>query len=125
MGADNFPGKFGMEPDLRECVGRTIERVELLAMEHGCTWNKAYAVRFTDGTRACFAGHVGTGIMNPQLEGTSYHGVKTVETSEIFTKREYADMLAAKDRQAEQRQLAAERSERREYDRLAQKFGTK
>ena len=117
----NFPVKFGMEPDLRVCVGRTIEKVELLSMEFGCTWQEAFAVRFTDGTRAFFAGHVGTGIMNPRLDGETY-STHTVETSEIFTKPEYAQMVSHRDQEAVRRKQDQERSERREYERLAGKY---
>lgn len=122
--AENFPTKFGMEPDLRKCEGRTIERAELLVMDHGCTWRHAYAVRFTDGTRAFFAGHIGTGIMDPQVDGTAYGEYRTVETSDIFTKREYAEMMAARERQEAQRKRDTERAERREFERLAAKFAT-
>jgi hypothetical protein len=120
----NFPIKFGFEPDLRACVGKTIERVELMKMEWGCTWQNAFAVRFTDGSRAFFAGHVGTGIMNPELEGAAYHS-ETVETSHIFTKREYAEMMGAKERNEEQRKKRYERAEREQFEKLAQKFGEK
>lgn len=120
--ADNFPTKFGMEPDLRKCEGKTIERVELLAMEFGCTWRSAFAVRFSDGSRAFFSASPGTGIMNPQLDGQSY-SYKTVETSDIFTKREYAEMLSARERDAEYRKRRHEQDERRRYEELAKKFG--
>lgn len=123
MSHDNFPMKFGMEPDLRKCVGKIIERVELLKMEWGCTWSNAYAVRFTDGSRAFFGANVGTGIMNPELEGKTYGDTKNVETSEIFTKKEYAAMVAAKQAHAAHRAAAHEREERRRYEELAAKFG--
>jgi hypothetical protein len=118
-----FPERFGFEPDLRACEGRTIERVEMLRMEFGCTWDSAFAVRFTDGTRAFFAGHVGTGIMNPALDGETYGRSRTVETSEIFTKREYAEMLLAKQAADERRVREHEASERRKYEALAAKYG--
>jgi hypothetical protein len=118
----NFPKRFGFEPDLTKCSGKTIERVELMAMEWGCTWNNAYAVRFTDGSRAFFAGHPGTGIMNPMLDGNTYGAVKTVETSEIFTKREFAEMLEAARARTRQQAQEHEQSERRQYERLAKKF---
>lgn len=120
----NFPEKFGFESDLRECVGRAIERVELVQMEYGCTWPQAFAVRFTDGTRAFFGATIGTGIMNPQLDGNAYRNL-TVETSDIFTKREYAEMLAAKQAEAVQRAQAHERAEREQYEKLAAKYGGK
>lgn len=91
-------------------------------MEHGSVWSHAFAVRFTDGTRAFFGGHVGTGIMNPQLDGTSYSEMKTVESSDIFTKPEYAAMLSARQAESIRRQQDHERSERREFERLAAKF---
>ncbi len=118
----NYPEKFGFEPDLRKCIGRTIERVEILKMEWGCIWNAAFAVRFTDGTRAFFAGHVGTGIMNPQLDGTTYGTAVSVETSHIFTKREYAEMLSAKQQREQRDRDARLWSEREQYERLAAKF---
>lgn len=123
MSYDNFPAKFGFESDLRKCAGKIIKEVELLVMEYGCTWNNAYAVKFTDGTRAFFAGHVGTGIMNPRLDGETYSDIKTVETSTIFSKPEYAAMLAAKQAAAVRRYQDHERYERRELQRLVEKFG--
>lgn len=118
----NFPERFGFESDPRACVGKTIERIELLAMEFGCTWSHAFAIRFTDGSRAFFAGKPGTGIMNPQLDGKSYGDAHTVETSEIFTKPEYAAMVTAKEADAVRRRQDHERAERREFERLAAKF---
>lgn len=120
---ENFPYHFGFEPDLRECVGKTIERVEMVEMEWGCTWQQAFAVRFTDGSRAFFGATVGTGIMNPRLEGPTYGNVKTVETSDIFTKREYAEMVSAKQADSARRAQDAEREERRRYQALAAKYG--
>lgn len=120
---NNFPEKFGFEADLRNCVGKTLERVEMVAMEHGCTWSQAFAIRFTDGSRAFFGATVGTGIMNPRLDGSTYGTTRTVETSEIFTKREYAEMLAAQQAASVRRAQEHERAERRRYEELAAKFG--
>lgn len=116
--------KFGFEPDLRNCLGKTLERVEMVSMEFGCVWSQAWAIRFTDGSRAFFGATVGTGMMNPRLDGSTYGATKTVETSEIFTKREYAEMSAAKQADAVRRAQERERDERRRYQELAAKFGT-
>lgn len=121
---NNFPTKFKMEPDLRKCIGKTITNVELLKMEYGCTWNEAFAVEFTDGSRAFFAGHPGTGIMNPDIDGQYTH-LKTVETSQIFTKREYAEMVAAREAEKLRRKQDVDRREREEFEKLATKYGAK
>lgn len=123
MSYDNFPTKFGFEPDLRKCVGKTIESVELMEMEYGCTWSHAWAVRFTDGARAFFAGKPGTGIMNPRLDGNVYGGVHSVETSAIFTKPEYAEMVTARIETKRRRERERERVEREQLERLARKYG--
>jgi len=60
--------------------------------------------------------------MNPQIEGQAYSGRYTVETSQIFTKPEYADMIAARERQKERRRIEVEQQERRQYEQLATKF---
>lgn len=120
----NFPEKFGFVADLRECVGKTIERVEMVQMDYGCTWPQAFAVRFTDGTRAFFGATVGTGIMNPRLDGTVCRDTYTVETSQIFTKPEYAAMADARRQDAVRREQDREREERRQFERLTAKFAT-
>jgi hypothetical protein len=121
---NNFPDRFGFEPDLRKCSGKTIEAVELMLMEYGCTWDHAFAVRFTDGSRAFFAGHVGTGIMNPRLDGKVYSEQKTVEMSQIFTAEEYGVMAEAKKWHAIQQAQNHEREERHRYEQLKAKFET-
>lgn len=118
----NFPTKFGFEADLRKCIGKTIEAIELMQMEYGCTWPQAFAVRFTDGSRAFFGAAVGTGIMNPRIDGESYGQAHTVGTSGIFTIHEHAEMVEARAREAERRQRRREEDERREFERLAAKF---
>jgi hypothetical protein len=120
----NFPTKFGFESDLRNCVDKTITRVELVAMEYGCTWESAYAVQFSDGSRAFFAGKPGTGIMNPLLTGKEYSRL-TVETSEIFTKPEYAVMVVARQQDIAMRAREREREERHHYEELKKKFDKK
>lgn len=119
----NFPDKFGFIRDLRQCVGKSIEAVELMRMEFGCTWDNAFAVRFTDGTRAFFAGSPGTGIMNPQLSGDHHGNTLTVESSSIFTPSEYAEMSEARKREKDRQRQDRERDERRRYEELSAKYG--
>jgi len=63
-----YPEKWGFIDSLIKCEGKTIEKAELIQMEHGCTWSSAWVVKFTDGTRAFFVGSRGSGIMNPYIE---------------------------------------------------------
>jgi hypothetical protein len=82
-----FPEKWGFEKDLRKCIGRTIESADIVEMPYGCTWRSAWAVRFTDGSRAFFVGSTGSGIVNPLREA--------VEKCSIFTSKEVGEMAEA------------------------------
>lgn len=114
----NYPnGKWGCEADLRKCAGKTIEAVELIRMEWGCTWDNAWLVRFTDGSRAFFAGQPGTGIMNPSRDA--------IEGSAIFTPDELAEVVADDKRRSDARKREQEKRDRAEYERLAERFGNR
>lgn len=112
----NFPNeKWGYKEGLDECVGKTIERAELVIMEHGCTHNWAWVVLFTDGTKAFFVGEKGSGVMNPEIEA--------VKESSIFTPEEVGEMAADEKRKKDQRKRKAESREYEAYETLKKKFG--
>ena len=117
---DTFPDKFGFLKGLDECVGKTIEQAEVIGMEFGCTWNSAWAVKFTDGSRVFFVGAKGSGIMNPSLE--SIAGLRGVEQSEVFTADEYGEMVAAKKKKREKAHADALAREKEQYEKLKAKF---
>lgn len=111
-----WPQKFGFESDLLRCVGKTIEAAEHFRMAYGCTWSHAWAIRFTDRSRAFFVGGKGSGIMNPELE--------QIEKSNIFTSDEYGKMQAGAKKDWERRQRELDERQREEYERLKKRFGS-
>lgn len=96
--SDTWPQKWGFIGSLLKCKGKTIEVAELVKMPYGCAWSHAWAVRFTDGSRAFFAGHQGTGIISPELDA--------LRDSHIFTPAEYGEYAAALKAKTESRRKA-------------------
>lgn len=117
MSSYTWPEKFGFLSGPEKCIGKTIEAVESLRMDYGCTWDRAFAVRFTDGSRAFFVGHSGSGVMNPSLEA--------VQASEIFTPEEVGKMVAAEMARKQGFKRDQEEKERREYEALKKKYESK
>lgn len=111
----NFPEQWGIRTSLTDCVGKTIEKAEVVKMEYGCTWNSAWVVKFTDGSRAFFAGQAGTGVMNPDIEA--------VGKCDIFTPEEYGQMQTDKKRRLEARANEVRKDQEREFERLRSQLG--
>jgi hypothetical protein len=121
-----YPEKWGFLSSPEECIGKTLEKAELIKMEYGSVWDTAWAIRFTDGSRAFFVGGRGSGIMNPQIEAEPWwgrQGLYALETSEIFTVEELREMVSDAERRREQRRKEQEERLRREYERLKKHFG--
>lgn len=112
--SENFPSKWGYKKGLDGCVGKTIEKAESVNMEFGCTWNHAWVVLFTDGTKAFFVGSKGSGMMNPDIE--------SMKESNIFTPEEVGEFVAEKKRERDERIRIGEERDRRQYERLKKQF---
>ncbi|HVX90250.1 MAG TPA: hypothetical protein VHC20_01280 [Candidatus Paceibacterota bacterium] len=111
-----IPKHWGFIQDLRECVGKTIERVELAKLGFGYTITNAWVVKFTDGTRAFF-GERPSG-------GTALRPDETwMEGSLIFTPQELAELSAERMQKRQEKQLDAERRERAQLKALWEKYG--
>lgn len=110
-----WPEKWGFIDDLRECVGKTIEAAHWLKMPYGCSWDSAWVVRFTDGSRAFFVGSVGSGIVSPDRS--------EVETCPIFTPEEVGELSAAIARKKQQEQREARDRKLQELERLKAELG--
>ena len=107
--------KFGFENSLKDCIGKTIEKAEVVKMPYGCTWKTAWAVKFADGSRAFFAGQEGTGIQSPNVEA--------VEASQIFTAEEVGEMLTIRKRRKDDSARKAREQKERELERLKKELG--
>lgn len=110
-----YQEQFKFILDLRDCKGKTIEDVEFVSMEFGCTFEQAYAVKFNDGTRCFILASTGKGIMNPDI--------KAVEQSNIFTTDEYLKMERDRINKIKYEQKERENRKRRQLEELKKELG--
>lgn len=110
-----LPASWGFIRDLRECVGKTIEVVELTSLDHGYTVNSAWTIRFSDGARAFVAERptVGTVLMPSE---------DAMAKSNIFRPEELAEVVAKRMRDRQRRESDREASERRQLEALQKKY---
>ncbi|HVX90174.1 MAG TPA: hypothetical protein VHC20_00850 [Candidatus Paceibacterota bacterium] len=111
-----LPKHWGFIQDLRECEGKTIERVELAKLGFGYTITNAWVVKFTDGSRAFFGERPSGGTALRPDE-------KWMESSVIFTPQELADLVAERMQKRQEKQLERERLERNQLRALQEKYG--
>jgi hypothetical protein len=107
--------KFGFENSLKDCIGKTIKKAEVIKMPYGCTWSSAWAVEFTEGSRAFFAGQEGTGMQSPAVEA--------VEMSQIFSADEVGEMLSIRKRKRDDSAKKTREVKIREVERLKRELG--
>ena len=109
------PEKWGFIRDLRECVGKTIEAVELTDLGFGYTIQQAWVVRFTDGTRAFFGERPSKGTALCPSE-------KAIGKSLIFKPEELADVVADRMQKNQERERRERQEDLRKLTELQQKY---
>jgi hypothetical protein len=117
MRMHGIPASWGFIRDLKECVGKTIERVENVSLGFGYTIDSAWAVRFTDGSRAFFGNRPSGGV-------SWFPSEDAMAKSEIFKPEELGEVVAERMREDQQRKRDAEARERREFEALKKKFSS-
>lgn len=111
-----IPKSWGFIRDLRECVGKTIEAVEVADLGFGYTVNHAWAVRFTDGSRAFLIERPSKGsAITPREEWMS--------KSKIFKPEELGEMVADRMRRTQEEAQRKEASEKKQLAELQKKYG--
>jgi len=112
-----YPIKWGFIRDLRQCIGKIIAEVYLVEMGFGCTSQHAWAVKFTDGTRAFFTNRpLPRGYaMNPSNEA--------FEEIPLFTPEEVAEVAADRKRRALHRANEARKKKLAQIERLKKELG--
>lgn len=111
----NYPHRFGFIGDLRECVGKTIEHVELLRTKTRTGF--AWAIRFTDGSRAFIFGHANRQTMYSALN------YETIEQSALFTPEEVGILATDLKREREAKAKRRREEKVRKYERLQRELG--
>lgn len=111
-----LPENWGFSRDLRECVGKTIQDVELTELGYGYTVSHAWAVKFTDGSRGFFTERPGKGSAITPSE-------KAMAKSMIFKPEELADVVAERMRKEQEGRRRREDEERRQFESLKTKYG--
>lgn len=109
---------WGFIRDLRECEGKTIEKVEVTDLGFGYTISHCWTVLFTDGTRAFFGERPSKGTVCMPSQ-------KAMEQSNIFKPEELADLVADRMRKEQESRKRHEDQERRELEKLQRKYGAK
>lgn len=118
MRMSGFLNSWGFIQDLRDCVGKTIDRVELTDLGYGYTVSSGWAVRFTDGTRAFFT--------ERPIKGTLlFPSEEAMSQSLIFTPEECGQVHTQRVREKQERLNTQLRQERYQYEKLHKKFGVK
>lgn len=111
-----IPARWGFIRDLRKCLGKTIEAVEVTELGYGFTVSHAWTVRFTDGSRAF--------LIERPSEGTVIRpSEKAMAASNIFKPEELAEIVADRVRERQEHDKRKEDEERRELAKLQQKYG--
>lgn len=111
-----IPEKWGFIRDLRECVGKTIQEVELAKLGYGYTVDNAWAVKFTDGSRGFFTERPGKGSAITPSEDW-------MKTSRIFTPEELGEVVSTRMREKQEAARRREESEKRQLEELRKKYG--
>lgn len=109
-----YPEKWGFIDSLTKCEGKTIEKARKVKMSFGCTWDTAWVVKFTDGTRAFFVGGEGSGVMDPDIED--------VKECELFKPEEYAELCSDLKKKDIERKKLVETKRHQEYLELKKEF---
>lgn len=108
---------WGFIGDLRKCVGKKIERVEIASLGFGYTINNAWVILFTDGSRAFVA-------ERPTEQTVIMPDEKWMKTSEIFKPEELADMVADRMRITQEDKKRKAEQEKRQLAELQKKYGS-
>jgi hypothetical protein len=111
-----MPERWGFIRDLRECVGKTIQEVELAKLGYGYTVNSAWAVKFTDGSRGFF-------IERPSKGTAITPSEDWMKTSRIFTPEELGEVVATHMREKQEAARRREEDEKRQFAELQKKYG--
>ena len=111
-----IPENWGFIRDMRECVGKTIQDVELADLGFGYTVNHAWAVRFTDGTRAFLIERPSKGTaISPREEWMA--------KSKIFKPEELGELVSNRMRRTQEEASHKEASEKKQLAELQKKYG--
>lgn len=112
----NYMHRWGFLTDPKKFVGKTIQAVEHLRMEFGCTQSESLAFQFTDGTRGWILGHGGQHC-EPNPDEPS------LAKSMIITPEEYGQYQADKLRRKQSHLKQETDHKRLELQRLKKELG--